>query len=207
MSDVLDIARQHGVTVTVAADGASLDLHGPRPPDEVLAALRSERDPIIEYLQAQAAAESSTSPPEGAGDLPFALTRIGEWKAGFAQLRVHVPPVAGWDSTWWARCHTIITEFLESHHAHTAAEGGWSSLELFAVHSVTGQPCGALLQSDLSVTQVTSSFIRRIGGCAFWRTERQAAEGLVAIWDLHKDSDHLAGCSSHMRSEEDAVTN
>jgi hypothetical protein len=185
----LDLAREHGICVSLD-NGGALKLHAPRtPPPEVLAALRRHKAEIVAYLQERRAQEAAGKPAATVEPMAPALSRVEVWRAGIASLDPAIDPCPGFATNSWPAIYAQIARFLDPAwpFARLAAETGWTELELFGVHREVGttrlDTLGALLVTTQPVTQVTPQLVRFLNGLASRRMPMNP-EHCVVVWDF-----------------------
>jgi hypothetical protein len=110
---------------------------------------------------------------------------MAEWQLGLQRLSPHREPCPGFRSGQWLGVYEVAQRFL-AEHGPSAADLGWSTLDLFGVDPKVGVArvscCGALLVSGGSpVVDVAAAAIRYRSGLAF----RKAAvpDPSVPVWD------------------------
>jgi hypothetical protein len=110
---------------------------------------------------------------------------MAEWRLGLQRLSPHREPCPGFRSGQWLRVYEAAQRFL-AEHGPSAADLGWSTLDLFGVDPRVGVArvscCGALLVSGGSpVESAAIDTIRYRNGLAFRRAV--VPENSVAVWD------------------------
>jgi hypothetical protein len=116
----------------------------------------------------------------------FHVGVMAEWQLGLQRLSPHREPCPGFRSGQWLGVYEVAQRFL-AEHGPSAADLGWSTLDLFGVDPKVGVArvscCGALLVSGGSpVVDVAAAAIRYRSGLVF----RKAAvpDPSVPVWDF-----------------------
>lgn len=106
------------------------------------------------------------------------------WRQGFLDLRSSVVPCPGFTAATWSGVHAKSTDFLDR-WADEAAALGWTTLELFGVHSKIGtvRPdyCGALVMSGELVSAITEQRMQ-FTNTTFYRDTPGRPTGAVPLW-------------------------
>ncbi|MHC1999543.1 hypothetical protein ACYQR9_03750 [Methylobacterium sp. CM6241] len=106
------------------------------------------------------------------------------WREAFLNLKPSVVSCSGLTPTSWPAIHAASLDFLDK-HADEAGRLGWTTLQLFGVHSDLGvirsDFCGAMVLSGDLVTEVHPDFIR-FARTRYFRYVPGRPTGAVPIW-------------------------
>src|SRR5262249_29019029 len=145
------------------------------------------REPAAPAAAASPVAPTTTAPP----DALSVEERVALWRKAFASLNPQTDPCPGYRADEWPRAHACSKQFLAGPHTLTAARAGWSAVDLFGVHKVTGvaaRDCIGALTGN-----TTNGFVARIeadGALQFTNGTKVRKRPLdtdvyVPIWSFH----------------------
>jgi len=160
---ITSIARRETVALHLRCAALYYEDETSAPEPEAAGESSEEDDPDGYYFNREpAAARPAASPaaPPPPSDGFNAEECVALWRNAFASLNPQTDPCPGYQAGEWPRAHACGKQFLSGPLALAAARAGWSAVDLFGIHKITGvaaRDCIGALTGN-----TTNGFVARI---------------------------------------------